>query len=55
MELRHTLIFIELLVAAIVTVNTSACNPPVRTASSTQQAKQIFEVYADRENNDGYD
>ncbi len=55
MKLRHTLIFIGLLVAAIVAANTSACNPPLSTASSTQQATQICdEVYADREDNDGY-
>jgi hypothetical protein len=55
MELRHTLVFVGLILAAIVAANTSACNPPARTASSTQQAKQICdEVYADSEDDDGY-
>lgn len=50
MESRHTLIALGLIIAAIIAANTSACNPPAHTASSTQQAKQICdEVYADSE------
>lgn len=55
MEPRHTLIALGLIIAAIVAANTSACNPPARTASPSQQAKQICdEVYADSEDAVGY-
>jgi hypothetical protein len=56
MEPRHTLIALGLIIAAIVAANTSACNPPTHTASTSQQAKQICdEVYADSEDAIGYD
>lgn len=55
MEPRHTLIFLGLIIAAIVAANTSACNTPAHTASSSQQAKQICdEVYADSDDTVGY-
>lgn len=55
MEKRHTLIFVGLIVAAIVVANTPACNPPARTSSSAQQAKQICdEVYTDSDDDIGY-
>lgn len=55
MDPRHTLIALGLIIAAIIAANTSACNPPIHTASSTQQAKQICdEVYADSEDASGY-
>ena len=55
MDPRHTLIALGLIIGAIIAANTSACNPPVHTASSTQQAKQICdEVYADSEDASGY-
>ncbi|QLG94790.1 hypothetical protein HZF02_23865 [Pseudomonas yamanorum] len=55
MEPRHTLIALGLIIAAIIAANTSACNPPAHTASTSQQAKQICdEVYADSEDAIGY-
>lgn len=54
-ENRQGLIFFGVIVAMVIAANIPSCNLPGRSASPSQQAKQICdEVYADRDNDEGY-
>lgn len=54
-ENRQGIIFLGVIVAMVVAANLPACNPPGRSASPSQQAKEICEdVYADSDDDQGY-